>query len=387
MQLKDYCRRVVVACLVVLSLSAGAVHADPKVGGTPQTVADTQRSELKDYIVETWIEGLEIPWSLVFLSPTEALVSERPGRIRRIVQGRLLPAPYAEPEVLHAGEGGLMGLAVHPRFPDVPYIYAMHTYREEGRPANRVVRLRHEGERATLDRVIIDKIPGHRVHNGGRIGFGPDGMLYITTGDIWQAESAQDAGSLAGKILRLTPEGAIPADNPFEGSPVFSLGHRNPQGLAWHPGTGALFSSEHGPSGEYGLRGRDIINVIEKGGNYGWPRTVGKADRPPYIDPLIMWEQATPPGGMAFWHGDLFVATLRSRALIRIQLVQQEDDFQVTAIERWFDPDHGETTFGRLRDAVVGPDNHLYLLTSNRDGRGRTRSGDDRIVRITRRGQ
>ncbi|MBR9980777.1 MAG: PQQ-dependent sugar dehydrogenase [Desulfatitalea sp.] len=375
--------RVAAMVIAFIPLLACSAQGDPVVGGVPQTVPDTRRSDLAGYKVETWVEGLEIPWSLVFISAEEALVSERPGRIRLIRQGRVLPEPYAEPEGLHTGEGGLMGLALHPEFPDPPYIYAMQTYREGGRSANRVVRLRHAGERATADRVIIDKIPGHRVHNGGRIGFGPDGMLYITTGDIWQADLAQDPDSLAGKILRLTPDGAVPADNPREGSPIYSSGHRNPQGLAWHPATGGLFSSEHGPSGEYGLRGRDIINVIEKGGNYGWPRTVGKVNRPPYIDPLIMWETATPPGGVAFWNGDLFVATLRSEALIRIQVTPRDGGYQVTAIERWFTEDHADVAFGRLRDTVVGPDNRLYILTSNRDGRGRVRPGDDRIVRIS----
>lgn len=369
--------------LSLIPLSACSSPPDPVVGGQPQQVRDVMRATLEDYTIETWVEGLEIPWSLVFLSADRALVSERPGRIRLIEEGRLVQAPYAELDVLHTGEGGLMGLALHPGFPDEPYLYAMHTYREGGRPANRVVRLRHRGDTGTLESVIINKIPGQRVHNGGRIGFGPDGMLYVTTGDVWDAEQAQDRESLAGKILRLTPDGDIPPDNPFEASPVYSYGHRNPQGLAWHPQIGTLFSSEHGPSGEFGLRGRDIINVIRKGGNFGWPRVVGKAEQAPYIDPIIMWEPATPPGGMAFWNGDLFVATMRSRALIRIQLKTDDDQYEVAAIERWFASDHAETTFGRLRDAVVGPDDRLYVLTTNRDGRGTVRQGDDRIVRIS----
>jgi len=369
--------------LFLIPLSACSSPPDPVVGRQPQQVRDVMRATLEDYTVEIWVEGLEIPWSLVFLSAERALVSERPGRIRLIEEGRLVQTPYAELDVLHTGEGGLMGLALHPGFPDEPYVYAMHTYREEGRSANRVVRLRHQGDTGTLEGVIIDNIPGHRVHNGGRIGFGPDGMLYVTTGDVWDAEQAQDRESLAGKILRLTPEGDIPSDNPFEVSSVYSYGHRNPQGMAWHPQTGTLFSSEHGPSGEFGLRGKDIINVIRKGGNFGWPRVVGKAEQKPYIDPIIMWESATPPGGMAFWNGDLFVATMRSRALIRIQLKTDDDQYEVAAIERWFASDHAETTFGRLRDAVVGPDDRLYVLTTNRDGRGTVRQGDDRIVRIS----
>jgi len=201
--------------------------------------------------VEVWIDDLDIPWSLVFLPDRRALVSERSGKIRLIRNGKLEKKPYAEPEVFHYGEGGLMGLALHPEFPKEPYIYFMHTYRENGIVYNRIVRLRDLGNRGVIDRVIIDEIPGGKNHNGGRIAFGPDGMLYVATGETFKAQLAQDLGSLAGKILRLTPEGEIPEDNPFPGSSVYSYGHRNPQGLAWHPMTQDLFVSEHGPSGEF----------------------------------------------------------------------------------------------------------------------------------------
>jgi glucose/arabinose dehydrogenase len=208
-------------------------------------------------------------------------------------------------------------------------------------------------------------------------------MLYVCTGDIWRAEIAQDMNSLGGKILRYTPDGEIPPDNPFPGSPVYSLGHRNPQGLAWHPETGSLFSSEHGPSGEFGLRDRDIINVIEKGGNYGWPLVVGDANVEPYIDPIIMWPRATPPSGMTFWNGNLYVATLGSEALVRITVEPAGNTYNVISIDRLFAQDWRSGVYGRLRDAVVGPDNALYILTNNRDGRGTTRSGDDKILRLT----
>ncbi|MEK7246381.1 MAG: PQQ-dependent sugar dehydrogenase, partial [Pseudomonadota bacterium] len=231
------------------------------------------------YRVETWIAGLEAPWSLVFLPDDRALVSERPGRIRLIRGGALEPEPYAVLDVATGGEGGLMGLALHPDFPRVPFVYAMHTYFPGPLAAfhrqNRVVRLRDQGGRGGFDRVVFDRIPGAFNHNGGRIGFGPDGMLYVATGDTYEAELAQDRNSLAGKILRLTPEGEVPADNPFPASPIYSLGHRNPQGLAWHPASGDLFVSEHGPSGEFGLSAHDEINVVVPGGNYGWPKAVG----------------------------------------------------------------------------------------------------------------
>ncbi|MFP4482385.1 MAG: PQQ-dependent sugar dehydrogenase [Thermovirgaceae bacterium] len=374
--------------LLVLFLAAPAPgrtpeYGNPVVGGEPQSVEDTFVPKPEEYDVSTWVEGLEVPWSLVFLSEERALVTERPGRVRLIENGRLREEPYAVIDgVAHTGEAGLMGIAKHPKYPEEPKIYVMHTYREGGNLYNQVVRYRDTGSGMEFEKVIIDGIPGNRVHDGGRIAFGPDGMLYVTTGDVWQAKIAQDHESLGGKILRLTPGGSIPPDNPFEGSPVYSLGHRNPQGLAWHPETGDLFSSEHGPSGEFGLRGRDIVNVIKAGGNYGWPLVLGDADVEGFIDPLVMWERATPPSGMAFWDGRLFVATLRSRALIRIALEQFDDGYKVTAIDRLFARGASDGVYGRLRDAVVGPDGALYVLTSNRDGRGSPAPGDDRILRL-----
>ncbi len=355
----------------------------PVVGDPPQTVQDTFIPEPGEYNVETWVENLRIPWALVFLSDEKALVTERAGRVRLIENGVLREEPYKIIEnVEHVGEGGLMGLAKHPHYPDQPYLFVMYTYRDGGSLYNRVSRYRDTGTAMEFDRVIVDRIPGHSVHDGGRIAFGPDGMLYVCTGDVWQAQIAQDMDNLGGKILRYTPDGDIPGDNPFENSPVYSLGHRNPQGLAWHHETGSLFSSEHGPSGEFGLRGKDIINVIEKGGNYGWPLVLGRANVEPYLDPIIMWERATPPGGMTFWNGRLYVATLRSRSLIRIDLERAGDGYEVVSIDRLFANDWFSGVYGRLRDAVVGPDGALYVLTSNRDGRGSPRSGDDRILRI-----
>lgn len=335
--------------------------------------------------VQQWIEGLEIPWSLVFLPDGRALVSERPGRIRTIKNGVLQREPYALINVAPIGEGGLLGLAVHPEFPKKPYIYAMHTYREGNSLFNRVIRLKDEENRGKLDKVIIDHIPGARFHNGGRIAFGPDRMLYVTTGEIFEGELAQNLNSLGGKILRITDEGKIPNDNPFKNSPIYSYGHRNPQGLAWHPETGELFSSEHGPSGEYLRFGNDEINIIKKGANYGWPIVIGKNHRPPYIAPFVLWEKTTPPSGITFYSGDklphlkgdLFVATLRSECLIRIKIKKTDTGFMAERIERWF-----EGNYGRIRDVVQGPDGYLYFLTNNRDGRGKPRQGDDRIYRI-----
>jgi quinoprotein glucose dehydrogenase len=219
-------------------------------------------------------------------------------------------------------------------------------------------------------------------------------MLYVTCGETFQRSLAQDLDNLGGKILRVTPEGEVPGDNPFDGSPVYSYGNRNPQGLDWHPSDGRLFASEHGPSGEMGLRAHDEINIVIAGGNYGWPEVVGAPGGGRYIDPIVVWKNTTPPGGIEFYdggllpelRGDLFVATLRSRALIRIGLAPGGSgpaDARVTRIERWFAHNERDGVYGRLRDVVEGPEGALYVLTSNRDGRGSPRGGDDRILRIT----
>jgi quinoprotein glucose dehydrogenase len=373
--------------MILVHLMPFVASCSQAVGPEPQNVADVFLPEGEGVKVQTWVEGLETPWSLLFLPDGSALVSERPGRIRLIRDGRLVEKVYAEITVARTGEAGLMGLALHPEFPRQSYVYAMHTYSRGDELYNRVIRLKDQGSEGIFDRVIIDGIPGGRLHDGGRIAFGPDGMLYITTGDTFDAELAQELKSPGGKILRVTPEGGIPKDNPFGASPLYSYGHRNPQGIAWQQKSGKLFASEHGPSGEFGHFGHDEINVILKGGNYGWPKVIGAPGQKPYIDPIIVWKKTTPPSGMAFYNGsmlghlrgDLFVATLRSECLVRIQF---DAGSRVKKIEKWFSGGQGEGRFGRLRDVAEGPDGALYFLTNNRDGRGTPHPGDDRIYRV-----
>jgi glucose/arabinose dehydrogenase len=231
--------------------------------------------------------------------------------------------------------------------------------------------------------ILVDHIPGATIHDGGRIKFGPDEKLYITTGDASNADSAQDLKSLSGKILRINPDGTIPSDNPFKDSPIFSYGHRNPQGLDWDPVTGKLVISEHGPSGERGFA-HDEINVVEAGKNYGWPKVVGEEQKPEYVNPTLQTGAETwAPSGATFydsnkipeWKNKYFVATLRGSHLRMLELDLQSN--QVISSEALF-----SNTYGRLRDAVVGPDGYLYLLTSNRDGRGTPTENDDRILKI-----
>ena len=330
--------------------------------------------------VTIYAHGLEIPWAIAFAPDGRAFVTERPGRVRVIRDGRLDPNPVAVLPVAHVGEGGLLGLALDPEFPRRPFVYVYYTYQEMGL-RNRVERLREENGQLIRDRVILDGIPGAFVHDGGRIAFGPDGMLYIGTGDAQQADLAQNPRSLAGKILRITPDGEIPRDNPISGSPVYSLGHRNVQGLTWHPQTKRLYATEHGPSGERGCC-QDEVDIIRPGGNYGWPEVTGDghARDPRYVVPLVHSGGETwAPSGAVFisngpWRGRFLFATLRGRHLR--MLVLSEDGGGVVRQERIVEG------FGRLRDVVEGPDGALYVLTNNRDGRGSPAPDDDRILRI-----
>ena len=371
--------RLLVAFLVVVMLNMSAADAGETIKGPrPQAIDDRWVLEPSNVNVETWVSGLVAPWSLVFFPDGRALVSERRGTIRLIAPGGKIRTIFSV-DILEDAESGLMGLAVHPDFPDAPYVYAMYTWRKERRIGNAIYRFRLDGDSVSQDRIIVDDIPAGDNHNGGRIAFGPDGMLYVGAGDILRRERAQRHDSLAGKILRYTADGDVPADNPISGSAIWSLGHRNVQGLAWRPRTGEFYASEHGPSGEAGFGAHDEINRIVKGANYGWPRIIGAPKRAGYKDPVVAWpDVTTPPSGMAFWRDDLYVATLRSEALVRIHL----KDGRATEIERWFN-DGDRSLYGRLRDAVRGPDGALYVLTGNNDWRGDKRPGDDRILRIT----
>ena len=369
--------------IVVLAFSI-SVQAQIEVGEFPQSVEDQFVLEPDAVEVEVWQQNLEVPWELVFLPESNrALITERDGRVLQVRDGSLQSESYLELDINSRGEGGLMGMAPHPDFPESPYIYLMYTYTANGGTLyNRVSRFTDEGNQAVEEEIIIDQIPAGNNHNGGRIAFGPDGMLYITTGDTFNREIAQDLNNLGGKIMRLTPEGDIPEDNPFGNSPVYSLGHRNPQGLAWHPETEDLFISDHGPSGEDGLRAKDRVKVVEAGSNFGWPDKIGYFESGEYANPLIMWEDAVPPSGMTFYRGDLYLGTLRSQSLVKISLEQSNDRFEVNSIEHLFNDGSGSSTYGRIRTAAVGPDGYLYFLTNNRDGRGRPRENDDQILRF-----
>lgn len=306
--------------------------------------------------------GLAAPWSTIFVGDV-VLVSERDsGRIVEVTPSGALVEVGVVEGVLARSESGLLGLAVD----NENRIYAYSTAVE----GNRIQRFTISGEPGSLQlsqpETIIEGIPQAPTHDGGRIAFGPDGMLYATVGDAGDRESSQDPEALTGKILRMTPDGAVPADNPFAGSLVFSLGHRNPQGIGWSA-DGTMYAAE------FGQKTWDELNVIEPGGNYGWPLVEGIAEEPrreDFIDPIAQWATAdASPSGMAILGGRAVIANLRGEVLRTVNLATGAEETPVT-------------TYGRLRDVSVGPDGALWVLTNNTDGRGDPRSGDDRLLRF-----
>ncbi|WP_082488415.1 PQQ-dependent sugar dehydrogenase [Microbacterium sp. Leaf159] len=309
---------------------------------------------------DSFVDGLDAPWSIAFHDGV-ALVSERDSaRVLEIADDGETREVAVIDGVVPAGEGGLLGLAVRDG-----ELFTYFTAQDE----NRVERREITGEAGDLSlgepTTVIDGIPAAGNHNGGRIAFGPDGMLYVTTGDAGDRDSAQDVDALSGKILRLTSEGDIPDDNPFEDSPVFSYGHRNPQGIAWDA-EGTMYASE------FGQDTWDELNVIEPGGNYGWPEVEGIADDDDFTDPVQQWSpDDASPSGIAVTGSDILIANLRGE---RLRVVPLDD--LTTGTERFV----GE--LGRLRDVVTGPDGTPWVLTNNTDGRGSPRPGDDRILRL-----
>ena len=337
-----------------------------------------------DVRAETVADGLEVPWGLAFLPNGDLLVTERAGRLRLVRGGRLVREPVARVEIGESSEGGLLGIAVPPDFARTRQVYLYVT----GDYGNRVERwtLAEDGTRAAFERVIFKGIAASRYHNGGRLRFGPDGMLYVGTGDARSPETSRDAASPTGALLRLTPDGAVPADNPIPGSPVFLSGIRNTQGWDWPDPADAstVWLTDHGPSGDTGRRGHDEVNVARAGDDLGWPTVYGCEERAGLVTPVLTWDAAAPPGGAALytgdaipqWKGSLLVGTLGSEHLHRVRI----EGGRVVQHEGYF---YGDGGFGRLREVMMGPDGDLYVTTSNCDGRGDCPPDGDKVLRIT----
>lgn len=335
---------------------------------------------------EEVVTGLEVPWGIAFLPNGDMLVTERAGRIRLVRNGQLQSSPVGTINVTDSGEGGLLGIATHPNFSENRQFYVYYTADRNGTPVNRVERwqLAADGNSAVADRMIVDDIPVALYHNGGRIRFGPDGMLYIGTGDAREPDISQDADSVAGKILRVTPDGEVPPDNPTPGNPVYISGIRNTQGFDW-ANESTLLVTDHGPSGELGRSGHDKVSVAKAGDNLGWPKIYRCESQAGLVTPSLVWREAAPPGGATIytgkaipeWQGSLMIATLRSEHLHRVAF--EPNSQRVQRHEVYLQGEHG-----RLREAVMGPDGELYVTTSNCDGRGSCPPEQDKILRITR---
>ena len=326
------------------------------LGGCTSTPSSTPSTSA----VVSVATGLQAPWSLVWWHGTP-LISERDsGRILELrTDGTTRPIGTVS-GVVHGGEGGLLGMTVDPADPRL-FVYST------GADGNRVQGYDVSGSAGALrlgDPVtILSGLPSSGTHNGGRLAFGPDGMLYVSVGDAQQRARAQELGYLGGKILRVTSAGEIPTDNPFAGSPVWSYGHRNVQGMEW-AADGTLYASE------FGQNTWDELNVIRKGGNYGWPLAEGRSDDSRFINPVQQWPTGdASPSGLTIAGGTIYIANLRGERLRAVPLANPTQSQSIWTGQ-----------YGRLRDVAVAPDGRLWVLTNNTDGRGEPREGDDRIL-------
>lgn len=349
---------------LLLIIAAGVILKNQPISQTLPTPTPATDKEVITSTPTIIADKLQIPWSLVFLPDKSLLFTERPGRLRLISpEGRLLNDPIAIiKDVKSIGEGGLLGIAIHPNFEINHYLFLYYTYGgNENKTLNKVVRYVLQNNKLSEEKVIVSDIPGNSNHNGGRLKFGPDGFLYVTTGDSQNPSLSQDKSSLAGKILRVTADGETATGNPF-GNATYSYGHRNPQGLAWDD-QGRLWSTEHGPST------KDELNLIELGKNYGWPEITGNQTGAGVVSPVINSGSSTwAPSGLSYAKPYLYFAGLRSNTLFSYNT-------ETKSLTPFLKGD-----YGRLRDVVLGPNGLLYVATSNMDGRSLTKLDGDKII-------
>lgn len=362
--------------LIGCGASDGAATTGPeRAVEPPATAADPDRTTtaspgggpvaraVRPPAVRTIATGLDVPWGVAFLPDGDALVAERGGRVRRIARGTNRVSTVGRlPGVVEQGEGGLLGLAVSPSYGRDRWVYAYLTTARD----NRIVRFRLSAPR-TL-RTVVSGLEAGAIHDGGRIAFGPDGKLYAGVGDVGDGDLAQNRGAQNGKILRINPDGSVPKDNPFRGSRVWTLGHRNVQGLTWDDGD-RMWATE------FGQNTWDEVNRIRKGRNYGWPVVEGRGTGGGrFVGPSVVWPTSeASPSGVTYLRGALWVGALRGERLWRVPL----SGGRTGTPQALYVGD-----YGRIRTTVAAPDGALWITTSNRDGRGDVRSGDDRILRV-----
>ncbi|AJM91317.1 PQQ-dependent sugar dehydrogenase [Nitrosopumilus piranensis] len=315
-------------------------------------------------------ENLDKPRSIA-VSDNRIFVTEKDGFIRVIENDKQLESPLAALRSANVFDGGLLGITLHPNFLDNNYIYVFLTYEENGNLWNKILRITESENKLKDAETIFDKIPGSSFTNGGFIKFGPDEKLYVGTGTVSDSSHLpQDLNSLSGKILRLNDDGTIPEDNPFSNSPVYSLGHRNPQGMTWDD-NGNLYVAEFGPEKN------DEINVILAGKNYGWPEQQCSGGTN-FENALLCYDPSIEPGGILFYTGDKFdfefpfiMASMRASNLYQVDF-EEGLSSQKSIL----------SGIGRVRDVVQGPDGYLYVITSNTDGKGFPDANDDKLLRI-----
>ena len=364
----------VLACVLVTSLGActspstspSATSAEPSSGPAPSnatTAAPSAHSSADTGPTRDVVTGLSVPWSVAVLPGGGFLVSERDtAHVLRFGADGSRTDLGQVPDVSPGGEGGLLGLAVRASEPSVLYAYAT-TARD-----NRVFAIPLSANGLGTPRTVLDGIPKGAIHNGGRIAFGPDGYLYVGTGEAGQRQPSQDRSSLGGKILRITTDGSPAPGNPDPASPMWSLGHRNVQGFAWDS-AGRMWASE------FGQNTWDELNLIQRGSNYGWPVVEGRAGRAGFVDPVVQWAtaDASPSGLTVGPDGAVYLAALRGESLWRVVV---RADGSAGDPQRLL-----EGRYGRLRDVLTGPYGRLWVVSST-TFRGSPRSGDDRIVSL-----
>ena len=321
--------------------------------------------------VEVVATNLEKPWSIAF-ADERIFVSEKSGKIRVVTSSGITDSPLITLRTPEIFGGGLLGITTHPDFEKNHLLYAYYTYEENEELWNKVIRIKEENNKAVDVETIIDNIPGSAFSNGGIIKFGPDKKLYIGTGSISDfSKESQNPNSLIGKILRLNDDGTIPDDNPFENSSVFSLGHRNPTGIAWD-NTGRMFATESGPTKN------DEINIITPGSNHGWPTVQCHTDDVSFVNPLQCFDPGLEPGGIIFYSGDklnlnnnMILASQKATNLFKVEI--NDDDVDLERIL---------SGVGRIRDVAQGPDGYIYIITTNTDGKAFPAPDDDKLLRI-----